>query len=86
MASDLNSGQEPWILRKGCPEHLVLSDTINGTKVYKASKSITGEANNLIGSSAKINYQAGDFILISPGFETLSGSVFQTELKGCEQE
>lgn len=81
-----STGYEPWVMEKKCPENLVLSDPIDGFDTYKASKSITGEINNRIIPNAKINYRAGEFVLINPGFEASYGSVFQTDIGGCEDE
>ena len=51
------------------------------TTTKKAVEAIT--ATNKINSTAKIGYQAGKSILLRPGFESRSGSVFKAEIGGC---
>lgn len=58
-----------------------LTNTINsGDSLLKVSGEITG-SNKLI-TPAKVAYQAGKAIILTPGFETL-GAVFKAEIKGC---
>jgi hypothetical protein len=47
----------------------------------KAVSTIT--ANNKISSSAQINYQAGNAIILKPGLEINAGAVFKADIKGC---
>lgn len=60
-----------------------LTDNItSGDNLLKASGEIAG-SNKLI-APARVAYQAGKAILLTPGFETL-GSIFKAEIKGCTE-
>jgi hypothetical protein len=51
------------------------------TETIKAATSIT--ATNTISSTSQITYQAGTFVLLSPGFSIASGGKFTAQTGGC---
>lgn len=55
------------------------TDNLTGTNLKKAGQAIN--ASNKITSPANVVYQAGNNILLTPGFET--GAVFRAEIQGC---
>ena len=63
------------------------SDNIStGTQLFQTTQTIT--ATNSIGSTAinpkpGVTYQAGQAIVLQPGFNTVNGSTFKAEIRGC---
>lgn len=55
------------------------TDNLTGTSVKRAGQVIN--ASNKVTSPANVVYQAGNNILLTPGFET--GAVFKAEIQGC---
>jgi hypothetical protein len=53
----------------------------NGTITKKAVSTVT--ANNQVSSPANVTYQAGNAIILNPGFEAQSSSVFKAQIMGC---
>lgn len=47
----------------------------------KAIGSIT--ATNTVKGTAKVNYQAGAYVLLNPGFKVNNGATFKAQLGGC---
>lgn len=56
------------------------TNNLTGTGIRKAASTIN--ANNKVTSPANVTYQAGNSILLTPGFE--SGAVFTAEIQGCQ--
>lgn len=82
MADDGTHGNELWIVRP-CPDSLNFSSAMDGTFTYQASKVIVGETANIVSSTANITYDAGKYVLLKPGFSTVPGAVFSTQIGGC---
>ena len=57
------------------------TNDLTGTSTKKAANIIN--ASNKITSPANVNYQAGNAIILNPGFQ--SGAVFKAEIKGCNE-
>ncbi len=55
------------------------TNNLTGTSTKKAVSTIN--ASNKVTSPANVTYQAGNSILLTPGFE--SGAVFKAEIQGC---
>jgi hypothetical protein len=60
------------------------SNDYSADKTKKAVYQIN--ASNKVNSPAKVNYEAGNQILLQPGFEAKSGTVFNAEIKGCNNK
>jgi hypothetical protein len=56
-----------------------------GTQVYEASTSITSTRNIVGGLGTDVTYKAGSFVLMNPGFEVKSWSLFTANIGGCSQ-
>jgi glucose/arabinose dehydrogenase len=62
---------------------LTASDNYTSTNVtLKAADSII--ATNVVAGASKVNYQAGNSIVLLPGFEVSAGSVFTGRIQGCD--
>ncbi|WP_435357735.1 3-coathanger stack domain-containing protein [Emticicia sp. SJ17W-69] len=57
------------------------TNNLTGTNTKKAVNSIN--AGNKVISPANVTYQAGKRILLTPGFETNTGTVFKAQIQGC---
>jgi ELWxxDGT repeat protein len=82
LADDGTHGNELWILRP-CPDSLNFSSAMTGISTLQAGKAIVGETANTISASANITYDAGKYVLLKPGFSTVSGAVFSSQIGGC---
>ena len=72
------------VVSSPCPNEIILRnpiDNINGTVTKKAV--VLVNASNKLSSISIVNYQAGGSVVLNPGFETVSGTVFKAEIKGC---
>ena len=72
------------VVSSPCPNEIVLLnpiDNINGRITKKATVLIN--ASNKLSSTSVVNYQAGGSIVLNPGFESPSGTIFKAEIKGC---
>ena len=56
------------------------TNDLTGNSTKKAANIIN--ASNKVTSPANVIYQAGNAILLTPGFQ--SGSIFKAEIRGCE--
>ena len=77
-------GQELYVMNLQCADqfNLMISENYsNGTTIINEAKRVT--ATNKILNGAKATYSVGEYILLSPGFEANNGSVFKTDLTGC---
>ncbi len=83
LAEDGIHGNELWILRP-CPDSLNFSSAMSGTVTYQSGKAIVGETANTISSTANVSYDAGKYVLLEPGFSTVSGAVFLSQIGGCK--
>lgn len=62
--------------------NLTLTENItSGIKDHEAAIKI--EANNAVQSPATVKYDAGDYILLNPGFKVETGAVFRAIIDGC---
>ncbi|MDZ7935267.1 MAG: hypothetical protein U5M51_09940 [Emticicia sp.] len=59
----------------------LVSPTNNLTGMNTKKATTTINASNKVTSPANVTYQAGNSILLTPGFE--SGAVFKAEIQGC---
>ena len=65
-----------------CDENLSLStDVTTGTVSQQASNTIT--ATNVISSGANVTYKGGVGVLLNPGFDAQSGSIFYAHVGAC---
>lgn len=67
-----------------CPTTLTISAPISsGVETFKASQNIT--ATNQITGTAKVTYQAGNYLLLSPNFaaQPTEGGTFLIQVGGC---
>lgn len=66
-----------------CPSTKIISSTVtNGNKHFEAKEMI--EAQNQIKTGAKVEYNAGKYLLLTPGFRAELNAVFKAHIKGCE--
>lgn len=63
------------------PTLTITTNITSGSSIQIANNNIT--ATNKILSPAKVIYRAGNYILFNSGFEAQSGSVFKTQIQGC---
>ncbi len=68
-------------LTGSCPESVIVSSTVSTSVVHKAATDIEGKSEIL--SPAKVTYQAGRYVVLNPGFEANTGSVFTAQIAGC---
>lgn len=65
-----------------CQNTRYISQTLSQhSKIYAADNFI--EADNLITDSSDVVYQAGDYVLLKPGFQAQSGNRFTAYIKDC---
>lgn len=69
------------VLTGSCPETIAVTSPSVSNTTYKASSNITG--NSSISSQVKVTYQAGSHVVLNPGFEAVSGSIFTAKIAGC---
>lgn len=66
-----------------CPQSKIITSTIlNGNKHFEAKETI--EATNLIKTGSSVQYNAGNYLILSPGFQSELNSVFKAQIKGCD--
>ena len=63
-----------------CPTNSAYSSILNGQQVLQVSNQITG--NNSIQSGSNIHFDAGNVILLQPGFTTEANTVFKASVGG----
>ena len=69
-----------------CNLALTMSGTYNDQHTFMASNSILAppaSQTNILGSTSNIIYQAGNSILLNPGFEAQTGAIFKAIINGC---
>ena len=81
-----NTSTSQNLIVNSCPNSIILENIssnifINTTKIEKAGTSI--EAKNQIISNSDVIFQAGNSILLLPGFLVNNGNLFHTEIKNC---
>ncbi|MEE1899614.1 T9SS type A sorting domain-containing protein [Flavobacterium rakeshii] len=62
--------------------HAVITE--NGISFEQREQWITAE--NTIQNQAEVTYQAGDYLELQPGFNTVTGAVFLAQIEGCVPE
>ncbi|WP_305951867.1 glycoside hydrolase family 97 protein [Emticicia oligotrophica] len=67
--------------RSACQTTHSLTNQISNTIKYEASETI--QANNIIGSTANVTYDAAKSILLTAGFQTQQGAIFKAYIDGC---
>ena len=65
----------------GCPINLNITDTPISSDTYEASQRIT--STGTIATGENVIFQAGDSIILSPGFIANVGSNFLAQIQGC---
>ncbi|SOE23677.1 hypothetical protein SAMN06298216_4061 [Spirosomataceae bacterium TFI 002] len=68
-------------LNPNCTNLTLLDDILSGTEKHEASVKI--EANNLIDNGTNVEYDAGKYILLNPGFKVQNGGIFKANIDGC---
>ncbi|RFS17463.1 reprolysin-like metallopeptidase [Emticicia sp. C21] len=58
------------------------ADVSSGNTTFAATQTIT--ATNKVISPAKVNYNAGNAIILNTGFEAQNGSTFKASIEGCQ--
>lgn len=64
-----------------CPDHEVITTTLQGSFDYEADISVTG--NNIIKTNSNVDFDAGQEVILDPGFEVESGAIFHAFIDGC---
>ncbi len=64
-----------------CTVSLVLNHTITDTVKFEVSTHI--QAQNILSPSAKVTYDAQNYVLLNPGFKADEGSTFSAYVDGC---
>jgi hypothetical protein len=67
--------------RAACQSSYNLTETITTSSKYDASTTI--RATNIISPTANVTYDAAKSVLLLPGFQTQSGSIFKAYIDGC---
>jgi ELWxxDGT repeat protein len=75
------NGVSVTVLTGSCPETISVTSPSVSSATHKASSNII--ANSSISSPAKVTYQAGNHVVLNPGFEARTGSVFTAKIAGC---
>lgn len=72
------------MVQNNCPENLSFTTQIINPPLqnFKTQYTITSIAS--LNPSSKINYSAGNSIVLSPGFQTSNGVVFIAKIDGCQ--
>lgn len=80
-------GEDFWVAQlklNDCERQLQIRDAIEyGNNLYQASESIQFRQ-KIEQSATKTIFQAGQNILLLPGFEIQSGNTFETRIQGCQ--
>jgi hypothetical protein len=76
----------PVTLSPGVPADLYLTNLtiLNGSPTYRASNSVTGATNVVIGGTAHVTFSAGSVVKLEPGFSTTaagSGTTFHAVIE-----
>jgi hypothetical protein len=69
-----------------CDQAITLSspvDDYSNGSVLKQTNLTIKAANKITGTSTTVTYQAGSSITLSPGFQAEAGTVFKTQIVGC---
>jgi hypothetical protein len=69
-----------------CDQAITLSspaDDYNNGSVLKQTNLTINAANKITGTATTVTYQAGSSITLSPGFQAEAGTVFKTQIVGC---
>ena len=69
-----------------CDQAITLSspaDDYSNGSVLKQTNLTINAANKITGTSTTVTYQAGSSITLSPGFQAEAGTVFKTQIVGC---
>lgn len=75
------SGRELWVMDFSCPTQILLSSAQNTNTRYVSGGEI--QINTSIEPNVKTILEANNSILIKPGTEIKSTSIFTAEIKGC---
>ncbi|MFN8345869.1 MAG: GEVED domain-containing protein [Spirosomataceae bacterium] len=59
------------------------TDDYNGGIVLKQTNVTINASNKITGASTTVTYQAGSSVTLSPGFQAEAGTVFKTQIAGC---
>ncbi|MFK7980767.1 MAG: 3-coathanger stack domain-containing protein, partial [Saprospiraceae bacterium] len=71
---------DPFI-RDQCQTEIVCNDNLTGTNTISAAEYIT--ANGTIATGSAIIFEAGDSIVLKPGFSVAAGAIFTAQIKDC---
>jgi hypothetical protein len=69
-----------------CDQTITLNspaDNYSNGSVLKQTNLTINAANKITGTSTTVTYQAGNSITLSPGFQAEAGTVFKTQIVGC---
>ena len=80
-SKDSLNGQELWVLDFECPDGFTERDSIGKDTSVVYGKYIWGQ--NVLHNSKNVVYDAKNSIILQPGFEVKQGTVFRTNLIGC---
>lgn len=85
-ASDKHGYSDLWIVRlnniPACESIVSVVNPVNSVQIYKANQKIIGT--NKIENGGNVIFSAKKVIELNAGFESKTGSVFKTEMIGCE--
>ncbi|MCS7036332.1 MAG: M43 family zinc metalloprotease [Saprospiraceae bacterium] len=87
LATFTSGGGREGLLSSGgcggaCPRALFLTDEFVATAMALQASDLIMAWNNITGGS-NIEYQAGDSIVLKPGFHAQSGNIFRAWINGC---
>lgn len=84
-------GLELWKMRLSCegayPDMISVSGTLINNQTIQANRFIVAPPtglSNIVTNTANITYQAGDFILLNPGFQAQNGAFLKIQISGCQ--
>lgn len=74
--------EESFMLKVLCKELDEIRNTVSQNELYKANRLIISSVQN---SNTTLELNAGQNIIIEPGFETKTNAVFRANISGCEE-
>jgi len=64
-----------------CPDNKVVTNTLDNTEIHAVAAVL--QANNTVNENATITYQAGEEVILQPGFHAKAGTDFVAKIADC---
>lgn len=82
---NLSAGLPQWVQNQNCIRTLTTSNQITTSLSQERNNWIIA-SNEIINSTTRVVYHAGDFVELIPGFETSDDSQFSAYIEGCSND